>query len=384
MVSTRRSVLNNTSLSSSVRTLVVILYTYGLWLFGFAYLCMHVKVAAPPEKLKVSTRRRSRTKRRVTNTLPSSSRPVKVAPPQKELEVSTISTTPSEIPKDLYDLIQNAAKAREFLNRNPDNRSAKRKLEDYELMIHIDSVFYRCDTDELPDDWRYSPNYHGSYPMNDGYAKDVWDEFRMKDTAEARDHLFYPIDEFLNMVDKDHKVVDLLGRFAVDTFNRSCQMYVNKDEANQVSVAEFMECKFFKLPETYIFYMTMEAIEQGIPGVYETKVQCDTEDGEMTLLNFKLMDREPKWNRPWVKPRELEVEYETVQDGSSDPQDFYELTGLVHRDREETKGGGFNYHNPIYSTHRIICNLSEDKKSMDFVPNVSQPPLATKTIPMDR
>ena len=70
-------------------------------------------------------------------------------------------------------------------------------------------------------------------------------------------------------------------------------------------------------------------------------------------------------------------------DGSSDPQDFYELTGLVHRDREKTKGGGFNYHNSIYSTHRIIYNLSEDKKSRDFVPNVSQPPSATKTISMD-
>lgn len=40
--------------------------------------------------------------------------------------------------------------------------------------------------------------------------------------------------------------------------------------------------------------MTIEAIEQGIPGVYETKVECVTENGSMILLNFKLTDSKPK------------------------------------------------------------------------------------------
>ena len=38
-------------------------------------------------------------------------------------------TAPSEIPKELYDLIQNAPKSRESLKRSSDNRFAKSKLE---------------------------------------------------------------------------------------------------------------------------------------------------------------------------------------------------------------------------------------------------------------
>ncbi|PWA52920.1 hypothetical protein CTI12_AA449970 [Artemisia annua] len=170
---------------------------------------------------------------------------------------------------------------------------------------------------------------------------------------------------------KDDRVVDLLGNFAVNTFNKSCQMYVNKDEDNQVSGAEFMECKFYKLTSKYIFFMTIEAIEQGIPGVYETKVECVTENGSMILLNFKLTDRKPKGNRPWVQLRlESEFKYETVEDGSSDPQDFYNLTGMVHR---LTETGGFNYHNPAFSPHVLIYCGCKDKKASDFEPNVSKP-----------
>ena len=41
--------------------------------------------------------------------------------------------------------------------------------------------------------------------------------------------------------------------------------------------------------------MTIEAIEQGIRGVYETSVECVPENGgAMTLLNFVLTDHEPE------------------------------------------------------------------------------------------
>ncbi|GJW01651.1 hypothetical protein Tco_1556902 [Tanacetum coccineum] len=126
----------------------------------------------------------------------ASSSKVKVAP-LKDQQISTISTTPSEIPKRLYDLIQKVAKLNESVKLNSNNRD---------------------------------------------------------------------------------------------------------------------EDKFYKLDKEYIFYMTIEAIEQGIPGVYTTKVECKTKDGARTLLNFELTDRKPKWNRPWVKPHlESEVEYETVE-----------------------------------------------------------------------
>ncbi|PWA57259.1 hypothetical protein CTI12_AA410880 [Artemisia annua] len=215
---------------------------------------------------------------------------------------------------------------------------------------------------------RSSYNYHGPYQLNYNEQK-VWSSFIMTDKADANEYVMYPLKEHLHTVD-DVRVVDLLGKFAVNTFNKSCQMYVNKDEDNQVSGAEFMECKFYKLTWKYIFYMTIEAIERGIRGVYETRVECVAENGAMTLQNFVLTDHEPKWNRPWVKPRlESEFEYETVEDGSSDPQDFYELTGMVHR---LTESGGFNYHNPAYSPHILIYNSSKDKKASAFDPNVSQ------------
>ena len=71
----------------------------------------------------------------------------------------------------------------------------------------------------------------------------------------ANKYVMYPVKEHLHTVD-DVRVVDILGKFAVNTFNKSCKMYVNKDEDNQVSGAEFMECKFYKLTWKPIFYMT--------------------------------------------------------------------------------------------------------------------------------
>nr|GFA52178.1 retrovirus-related Pol polyprotein from transposon TNT 1-94 [Tanacetum cinerariifolium] len=89
--------------------------------------------------------------------------------------------------------------------------------------------------------------------------------------------------------------------------------------------------------------MTIEAIEQGIRGVYENRVE---------------------WNRPSVKPRlESEFEYEIMEDGSSDPQDFYQLTGMVHR---LTESSGFNYHNPVYSPYILIYCGCKDKKALSF------------------
>lgn len=328
-------------------------------------------------------------------------RKVKLEPPEKK-QVSTISTTPSEIPKRLYDLIQNAAKARKSLKLNSNNRFAQRKLDYYEPKISRVAKYCQY-FEDLPSDWKYdpetsfmahvpkpppppkpktkkkkkkkikitwsSPNYHGSYPWNNHEQK-VWNEFTTSDTTEAYDCECFPIKNLV-MVQKDEGIVNLLGKFAVDTFNKSCHMYVNKDEDNMVGRVVIMECKFLKLTKKYIFYMTIEAIEQGIHGVYETRVECKTKNGARTLMNFILTDRKPKWNRGRDKTQlESEVVYETVEDGSSDPQDFYKLTGLVHR---ETEGGGFDYHNPPFSAHLIIYNSSKDEKANAFSPNVSQP-----------
>lgn len=53
-----------------------------------------------------------------------------------------------------------------------------------------------------------------------------------------------------------------------------------------------MDCKYIRHAEEYIFYMTIEAIEEGSLGVYLTKVVCG-DDGRRTLLRFALTDRTP-------------------------------------------------------------------------------------------
>ena len=46
-------------------------------------------------------------------------------------------TAPSEIPKDLYDLIHNAFKARESLKRNPDIRFANpREVPEFDPLLY--------------------------------------------------------------------------------------------------------------------------------------------------------------------------------------------------------------------------------------------------------
>ncbi|GJU03815.1 40S ribosomal protein S13 [Tanacetum coccineum] len=202
---------------------------------------------------------------------------------------------PLEIPKSLYDLIQKVAELTEFPKLNPNNRFAKRKLKYYKLCIHA-AVAYHLAVDELPRGWKYNPetffmahvpkpptppkpktkkkikitwssyNYHDTYQLNYN-EQNVWNLFRMTYKVETNELEEYPYKEHLHTVD-NVMVVDLLGKFAVNTFNKSCQMY--------------------------IFYMTIEAIEQGIPGVYKTRVECDTGNGAMTLQNFVLKDREPK------------------------------------------------------------------------------------------
>ena len=57
-------------------------------------------------------------------------------------------------------------------------------------------------------------------------------------------------------------------------------------------------------------------------------------------------------------------------DGSSDPEDFYKLTGMVHR---LIVSGGFDYHNPAYSPHMLNYCRHKYKIALSFEVNVSKP-----------
>ncbi|GKE78580.1 hypothetical protein Tco_1544700, partial [Tanacetum coccineum] len=152
---------------------------------------------------------------------------VEVAPPQKK-QVSTISTEPLEIPERLYDLIQNAARVRKSLKLNSNNSDPETS------MAHVPKPptspkpktekkkkKKTTRTKEIQITWN-SPNYHGSYPLNNDELE-VWNLFRSTEKAVAQPHMVVG-GEDLDMVDKDDRVIHLLGKFAVETFNRSCQM----------------------------------------------------------------------------------------------------------------------------------------------------------------
>nr|XP_043619374.1 uncharacterized protein LOC122591214 [Erigeron canadensis] len=69
-------------------------------------------------------------------------------------------------------------------------------------------------------------------------------------------------------------------------------MHVKKDVHNNLHDFEILECKYLKIAKAYYFYMTIEAIEEGNLGVYETKVVCNN-DGRRTLSKFLLTNRTP-------------------------------------------------------------------------------------------
>ncbi|GKB88988.1 DNA-binding domain-containing protein [Tanacetum coccineum] len=114
----------------------------------------------------------------------SNKRKVKVAPP-KDQQISTISTTPSEIPKRLYDLIQKVAKLKESIKLNSNNSDPE-----IAFMPHVSKPPTPLKPKPKPKPkmkkkkkikitWR-SYNYHGSYPMNKDEQK-IWNLFIVTD-----------------------------------------------------------------------------------------------------------------------------------------------------------------------------------------------------------
>ncbi|GJT42049.1 hypothetical protein Tco_0941914 [Tanacetum coccineum] len=64
-----------------------------------------------------------------------------------------------------------------------------------------------------------------------------------------------------------------------------------------------------------------------------------------------------------VRSFHQESEYEKAW--SSGPDDFYSITGMVHR-RRETRGSGFNYLNPSSPLHRFVLNYGKRGKAAPF------------------
>lgn len=178
-------------------------------------------------------------------------------------------------------------------------------------------------------------------------------EFKEKDAAAgitAYDGITYPIDKRRITPLEKGDLFYFIGDFAVDAFNKSHQMYVNKNRKENIHEAQFLKCYYHKLSMSYLFHMTIEAIEQGYAGSYEATVECESDDGAITLDLFILMDRKPSHllkvstNADLFKvSTKRSVVYETVKDRSSDPEVYYDVTGMVGR---TNGGGGYDVHNP--------------------------------------
>ncbi|GKB90057.1 hypothetical protein Tco_0962329 [Tanacetum coccineum] len=211
-----------------------------------------------------------------------------------------------------------------------------------------------------------------------GEEQKVWKNFtRMNRKVEARPCVSFPMDKYLIRVKETDPVVKFIVDFAVDAFNDS-YMYVKEHGSKNITEAVPLVCEYYKLSSKYCFYVTLDAIEQGKPGLYKAAVDCDCGSGARTLCKFALTDLKTKYNgvsavafslimlkqlegrreeilRRDVRSFDQESEYEKAwSSDESEPEDFYDISGMVHR--MATTGGGFNYQNPSSTLHRYILN----------------------------
>ncbi|PWA99814.1 40S ribosomal protein S13 [Artemisia annua] len=227
----------------------------------------------------------------------------------------------SEVPGDIYYYAQQALALMKRLKTNKNDEDAKRDLRRAEGMIRTCTRYHKMN-DNLPSDWKYNPATASTLVVKkckpfqaktevikkgprifppvydvplDKEDQETWMKFKKRDEAiTALEFISYPIQEKdLTTVKKDDIIIKFISDFAIDAFNKCCQMYVNKNEDNYIRKAEIRTCKYHKLTTEYVFYMTILAIEQGILGIYETKVECDFHNGSRTLCKFELTDRKP-------------------------------------------------------------------------------------------
>lgn len=72
------------------------------------------------------------------------------------LEILQAHDLDPDIPEDLKNMMKEAVKLRDHLDRNPKDVSSQRRLEELESNIHKLSKYYRREGG-LPKDWRYDP-----------------------------------------------------------------------------------------------------------------------------------------------------------------------------------------------------------------------------------
>lgn len=155
----------------------------------------------------------------------------------------------------------------------------KSKLKDVKRTIADVAQYYKL-CEFLPSRWKYdpatahtlvpkifpkriihteenmTPNPSIEYAPLDERGQKAWLEFKEKDAAAgitAHAGIRYPIDKkTITPLEKGY-LFYFIGDFAVDAFNKSHQMYVNKRSKENIHEAHFLKCYYHKLSETYLF-----------------------------------------------------------------------------------------------------------------------------------
>ncbi|GJV51704.1 hypothetical protein Tco_1447445, partial [Tanacetum coccineum] len=134
----------------------------------------------------------------------------------------------------------------------------------------------------------------------------------------ARIGVTYPIDtKTLTRLTKGLALFRFIGDFAVQAFNKSYQM----DRNENIQSTQFVKSYYHKLPSSYLFRMTIEATEQGYAGSYEATVECEFNGGANAFLYL----------HEGMSVSTKRSKYETVKDGLSDPEVYYEVSRMVRR-----------------------------------------------------
>ncbi|PWA60352.1 AMMECR1 domain-containing protein [Artemisia annua] len=255
-----------------------------------------------------------------------------------------------EVPKNLYQFIQEALLLDKQKKEGKGDMVLESKMRDVMSKIDVVSKLYkmlRC----LPSDWKYHPDTAGicapvkclpvrakekpkKIPPNpyiqcvqlNKLGQKAWREFKKRDEEAkitALEGICYPTPEQdYNPVDLTSGLVSFIGAFAVEVFNKCYQLYIDKGNKKNVSDSKIVDCKYIKYEDFYLFCVTLEAMEQGNLGIYETTVKCEFDDGAINLDTFILKDCKPS-------------------DGSTDPEKlFYPVSGMVRR---RNKGGGYDF-----------------------------------------
>ncbi|GKE52302.1 hypothetical protein Tco_1487458, partial [Tanacetum coccineum] len=99
----------------------------------------------------------------------------------------------------------------------------------------------------------------------------------------------------IRSIEVEDQIVSEIGNFAIDAFNKACEMHVNKQgEHSILQHVEFMECKYFRVSRSnYYFYIAIEAIEEGCPGAYVAEVAWNLSNGARSLCKFVLTNYKP-------------------------------------------------------------------------------------------